>query len=326
MKKIEIGGKGIMNYTDIVIVLGSRCNAACDSCCLEADISKQKKLELGVIKRFLESAEGVEQIKTIHFSGGEIFLYYEDFIELVRVCKKIGRRSTAITNAHWATTEEKAYKILCELKKAGLNDIGVSYDEFHSKFIKVDNIRNFIRAAKKAKFKPSIQVILIKGSRNGQWINELGGDLADTLVNFMTCESVGRAAKTINQHEFIREEGVTGKICRKGGTFSVLYDGSVWPCCSPNIFSTEMSIGNINSDIQTVRDALKKLYDDPFLKILRNRGFDYYLKACQRKDILELPQYITSSCELCEILFARGMKETLIPCLKEQIEKESGIK
>ncbi len=312
-----------MHYTEIAVALGNKCNAECRMCCFSANNLGNKQLNLSVISDFLKTAEKVEEISTIHFTGGEAFLYYDMLLILVELCNKIGKKATVITNAFWAKDEYTSCQKLYQLKEAGLYAIGVSYDQYHAEFVPAEYIRNVIRVAKKVGLKPSIQVTIAEKSKNGYWLDELGCDLVDVIVNFIACDNVGRAQDYISEDAYIRRTKPHGCVCRKGGVFSVLFDGTVWPCCSPVVYHTDLCIGNIYNELHTVNDALEGMQKNPVLKVLRNKGFDYFLDIIKKNRLFEIPNEIISSCELCRMLFSNNQLKVLEPFLYEKLVNDN---
>jgi MoaA/NifB/PqqE/SkfB family radical SAM enzyme len=220
-KKLKIMYKGVynMNYSQMVVILGNKCTAKCEMCCLNASPQCNEKIDYKQISEYILSSKEMPEIKIIHFSGGEAFLYYKDLLSLIRLCTDIEKSTSVITNGFWATNYEITLQRLKELKEAGLYAIGVSYDEFHAKFISINNIKNILRASKELDLRTSVQAVIINGSENGDWIDMLGEDIADVIVNFITCDNVGEATINLNDSQFIRNIRSDGCVCRKGGTF-----------------------------------------------------------------------------------------------------------
>lgn len=316
----------MMNYSEIVILLGNRCTAECEMCCLDASINGEKVLNIDLVKKFIISAKDLENIRVINFSGGEAFLYYEDLIELIKCCKSINRYSTVITNGFWAIDSNTTFEKMQALKQAGLGSLGLSYDQFHKKYINIENIKRILRVAKNLDMRISIQSVMIKGDFGYKWIEELGNDLVDTSINFMSCDPVGRAIKYLNCNNYIREKDLKGCICRKGGTFCISFDGRVLPCCSPFVFTTSFNSGNIYQNITTVRDALNCLEDNLILKVMRNKGFDFFVDIVKKNNLMRLENKVISSCEICSMLFNEKMIHKLYPYIIEKLDHDPNCK
>jgi len=297
-----------MRYTNIVIALGNKCTAACNCCCFEANSNGKALLQEKSLIRFIESSKSVPNISCFHFSGGEVFLHYEYLKRLIRVCSKIEKKTTVITNGYWAYDYDTTFNKLKELKDEGLGAIGISYDEFHKEYIPLQNIRNYIRASKKLGFRPSIQVTFTKSSNNGEWIDQLGEDLVDVIINFMPCDNVGRATKCIDNKDFLYHSIEDDrKLCRKGGTFSVLYDGTIWPCCSPKVYFSNLCLGNIEE--LSVSDVLESLESNKYLKKIRRESFEYFINLSKKYNIVDIPNNVISACDLCGIFFNKSAQK-----------------
>jgi len=172
----------------------------------------------------------------------------------------------------------------------------------------------------------SIQSVILKDDNNYDWIDQIGKELVDVPINFIGCDPVGRAKKLIKSHKFIREDDINGCVCRKGGAFTVSYDGKVWPCCCPYVFSLNISVGNIYDDIKTVQDALNNLEKNIILKILRNKGFDFFVEIVKEHKLVEIPDKIISSCELCQMFFNPLMLKKMQPFIIEKLSNDSACK
>ncbi len=310
-----------MNYSNIAIALGKKCTAECDICCLDCSIHNNEIIDLDSIKKIISTTYKADYIKSINFTGGEAFLYYDYLLELIPLSKKNNKYVSVITNGFWATDIEVTYNKLCELKKIGLDLLTVSYDAFHAHYIPINNIKNIIYITKKLNIKLLMQSVIINND-NINWINELGNNLADVNINFVAGEKVGRAKYKIQDSSFIRETDSNNCVCRKAGAFMILWDGSVWPCCSPSVYSTSLSIGSIHSDLVSIEDIINRFDKDVFLKVLRNKGFNFYKNMMIDNNIVEVPDLITSSCELCRLFFTHENKEKIyLSMVKEKIYK-----
>jgi hypothetical protein len=136
-----------------------------------------------------------------------------------------------------------------------------------------------------------LQTIILKNSKNAYWVNQLNNDLQDVAINFIPCFQVGEAAKNIQQEDYIRETNCKGLLCRKNGSFSISSDGVIWPCCSPYITETGLSLANIKEGI-SVLDTLDILRRNIILYSLRNFGFDYFIDIAINKLKIDIPQKV----------------------------------
>lgn len=292
-----------MNYSEMVVLIGNKCTAKCNICCFDSTIESNELINDEYISNYLYSLKDSKEIQWVHFSGGEPFLYYNRLKKYIKICSENNKNTTVITNGFWANDFLDVLNILTELKICGLKRIGVSFDEFHNEYISCENIKNILIVAKRLNLYPSVQSVVLKNSKIGDLIDLLGDSISNVPINFMSCDKVGRADNIVLEKDLIKRNMEQMPVCRKGHTFSVKYDGTVWPCCCPVVYSTSLSVGSIYYDIKTVADALKAINDNKKLKILRNKGFNYYIKLFKDYGCLSMPEMITSSCELCKLFF-----------------------
>jgi len=270
-------------------------------------------------KRYIVSSKDTP-IEWIGFSGGEAFLHFDLLKELISISSSLGKSTSVITNGFWADDYEKVEKRVVELKKAGLTVLGMSYDEFHAKFVPAHNIKNLIRAAKKLDIRATIQAVILNDSNVGDIINKIGADLSCIDIQFVPCSNVGNAAKNINPDRFIRETLPRGLFCGKKGSFPVDYDGTIRPCCNPYIYETELIVGNMCE--LDVPQSLIKLKNNPFLYLLRNYGFDCFLDIVENNSLdITIPEKLVISCELCSILFSKENYYLLLPFVYDYVKK-----
>lgn len=295
-----------MNYSEMVVLIGNKCTAKCNICCFDSTIESNELIDDEYISNYLYSLKDSKEIQWVHFSGGEPFLYYDRLKKYIKICSENHKSATVITNGFWATDSSDVLRILTDLKSCGLKRIGVSFDEFHNEYISSKNIKNILVVAKRLNLYPSIQSVVLKKSKIGDLIDFLDDSISNVPINFMSCDKVGRAETAVLEKDLIKRNIEKVPVCRKGHTFSIKFDGTVWPCCCPVVYSTSLSVGSIYHNIKTVADALKAINDSKKLKILRNKGFNYYIKLFEDYGCLSLPEMITSSCELCKLFFDKS--------------------
>jgi len=76
------------------------------------------------------------------FTAGEPFIYYDDLLEMVDLCREKKIYSRIVTNSFWATTPEKTEQMLCTLKKCGLSQLRMSCSKWHQQHVPRQNVLN----------------------------------------------------------------------------------------------------------------------------------------------------------------------------------------
>lgn len=146
-------------------------------------------------------------------------------------------------------------------------------------------------------------------------IDNLLPDILDIDVAFFACQPVGRAKNKFRDEQFIRDREPVKCFCKKGGTFSIDSLGNVWPCCSPYVLSTQLCVGNLYHS--GIKQTYQSLENNIFLKLLRNHGFDYFIKIVQNFYLdIEIPDKIISPCELCGLFFNQKNMLKFLPYVR----------
>lgn len=292
-----------MRYHNIAIMIHRTCTAACESCCVEASPDCKEQLDINHVKRYISSSATMPNIKSIAFTGGEPFLYYDKLKDLIAFVHGIGKEASAATNGFWASSYEIAYSRLSELKRIGLTQVGVSCDSFHTKYIDVNRISNILLAANDLEIPTALNLVIARQHPVGDIIDRLQDSIKEAQIMIFPCQAVGNAKINLKDEDYIRTRKSKGCYCKKSGGFSIDYAGRIWPCCSPYVFNTDLSIGNY--EILNLPSTIDKLRNNRILYILRNFGFDYFINIAENELGMEVPEYIISACELCSLFFSK---------------------
>ncbi len=307
-----------MKYKTLGFSLHRKCNASCQMCCFECNPESQESLDIMSVKKYIEESKYIEDIKTISFTGGEPFLDFEKLYNLVAYSKKCNKQAACITNAYWAKDYNTAYKLLSKLKEAGLTKLNISHDAYHKKFVKESYVKNALYALRDLNIPVTLGMIRIKDENVGQTINDLGDALYSANIQIFPCYPSGGALKHIKYNQFDRTLKPHDLRCIYDGNMVVLYDGTIYPCCSQVVVETGLSIGNFN-DISLV-DALKKIRNNALLHLLRTQKLDLFINYAKENMNIVIPPLVTHPCEICGYLFRKENLEKLLPYVYEQIQ------
>ena len=164
-----------------------------------------------------------------------------------------------------------------------------------------------------------MQAAILRNTKIGNLIDELLPDIIDADLSFFACQPVGRAKERFTDEQYIRDTPSCGGYCRKGGTFSIGADGTVFPCCVPYAVETELSPGNIYN--MSIEDIFRNLENNVYLKLLRNEGFDFFVEIAKNHLGISIPDKVIASCELCSLLFSRKNFYKFLPYLRNKDDK-----
>jgi hypothetical protein len=105
------------------------------------EIPQTATMELPTAKAIIRdlAAAGVSGIS---FTAGEPFIFFDDLLELITLCREHKIYSRIVTNCSWAVSPKKARQHLSALKLCGLSQLRMSYSRWHQQHVARQNIVN----------------------------------------------------------------------------------------------------------------------------------------------------------------------------------------
>ncbi|UDJ84672.1 radical SAM protein [Kosakonia oryzae] len=137
----------------LTVISTNRCTAECKHCCMNSGFKRKEKVSTETALITIKKLHELFHIKCVVFAGGEPTLHKDLLSEAIPLCKSLGINSRLITNASWASNYGKTKKYLHELYESGLDELNISFDDYHAKFIDPKNIVNAWNASKEINFK-----------------------------------------------------------------------------------------------------------------------------------------------------------------------------
>lgn len=119
----------------LAIMITNKCNFYCDHCSVCAGPDVNDTLSDELIKKAIDQAYYIPSIRVVAFTGGEVTLYPEKLKMAIAYAHSKGFITRIVTNAWWANTQETAQKWCIELVNCGLDEINISYDDFHAEYL-----------------------------------------------------------------------------------------------------------------------------------------------------------------------------------------------
>lgn len=268
------------------IIYTYKCNAKCKHCCFECSPEREEKLDFVSAKRVIvESAK--LGIHSLAFSGGEVFLYFDEIIDLIKIAKANKQQCACTTNGFWGVHSSEAEKKIRMLKMAGLMKLIISVDKYHQEFIDIDAIKNLIQIGKKYNLNITVNSVMV----NSEFTNVdlgLGVDILDLAVERDRCLKIGRAKDYINDNEFIYVKNVQNRCFTLTRELCIYPNGQVFPCCSPYSYvNNKLLLGNIY-----VNDIFHCIQNMNKNEIIR-KIFKYGVKLDNNCNFNELCEYCT---------------------------------
>ncbi|MDF2986039.1 MAG: radical superfamily enzyme [Eubacterium sp.] len=277
----------------ISIMISNECNYNCSHCIESSSLNESERLPLSKLTGLIDAAGIISASENgnlrISFTGGEPFLHFNDLLECAKTAKRNGAyRIDCITNCFWAADFDNALKLLKEVKNAGIDHLSFSYDQYHSSFIELEQIKNAFKAAVESGIEIKFKIILFKGSERAYEFLEKISDITPGKrfsMEELPGLPLGRAMN-LERAMFLFGEGIPSGKCQGIGNMLVTYDGDVYPCCCPT-FSEALCLGNVHTD--SFYDIYQKMNKSSLLKILMTFG-PYYFVPFLKKQGIEFPE------------------------------------
>lgn len=307
----------------VTVNLDSKCNAACDHCCFSCSPQSTVKMEDSYIRDIVLEFSKNPNIEIISFTGGEIFLNYNFLEELLAITKSYDKKVTLISNGFWGASRKLLKKYFDDFKKYNVIALTISYDEYHEPFVKLKSVKNiFEYRMKYPEIEVSLNMTVTKDKMSDKILNELGSSILGVKITKFPMITVGAAKSKIskeNIHSFHNIESDKNLLFCPGYEIVYHHDGEIYPCCSPAIFETKISLRE--NKHQTLERTIEKLNSNLLLYIVRKEGFNWFLDILREQDLLNefaIPQNFTSVCSVCSSLFNTEEKINFFkPYMKE---------
>lgn len=251
---LDFDGLGLM-YTE-------QCTAACMHCITNSSPRVTRRIPYERARSYIEQSVGL--VPHISFTGGEIFIYYDELKELVRYCTDLDLEVSVITNAFWATSLDEARRRLSELAERGLDLIAVSVDKFHLPWIGPERCAHVVRAGVELGLPVSVRITKVKvdpwAEEQARIFAEMGGEVTvnETLP-------LGRGCR-LNRDTLDSSPTPPEESCNMVLVPMVAPDQRVLACCGPALYTTPDSplyLGSTRDE--DLRTILLRAQKDPLL-------------------------------------------------------------
>ncbi|MEW6448953.1 MAG: radical SAM protein [Bacillota bacterium] len=241
----------------LAILLTYKCNFSCDHCSVSAGPKRREVLAADYMRRAIKEAYTVPSIRTVVFTGGEPTLYPDVLEAGIRLAHNMGFVTRLVTNAWWAKTPEQADHFLQNIRAAGLDELNVSYDDFHLPYLErfggEQNVLNAVQAATELGMTVLVGTVLHPGARiNSSYLRQTFQDArVQKGVKFLEdfVFPLGRARQKLPAHFFISDPGTIehGACGDAGQTLAILPDGNVLFCCGHVVNNKAQAIFTIDN-------------------------------------------------------------------------------
>lgn len=285
-------------FDAIGIALTRKCTAQCEMCCFECDPDKEEELDKELIFRIIDEAAEIKEIEKIGFTGGEATLREDVLIEAINRTKQRGMSASLTSNGFWGREPDHAKRWMENLYAAGLDSLTISIDEYHQKYVPLESVRNIIQANKKNPIRLSLAVGDSLGNKDAiSIIHELGKDAYEIPLILYPFMPVGRGEKL---EKVMLQEVDSNWACHNQRMLSILYDGSVYPCCSQAVYGSFLCEGNIKDT--SLKDIVDKYQYFSMFSELTRHNFGWIISKAEEYQV-PVSKEVHSACTLCHEIF-----------------------
>ncbi|MBR4786181.1 MAG: radical SAM protein [Fibrobacter sp.] len=302
------------------------CTAKCSHCLMNCKPGLKHKLNFEQMRKAIDQFTRKKNAHLVVFTGGESTLLGEDLLRAIRYATLKFLKTRLVTNAHWASSLERAQNYVKKLREVGLTEIDFSVDDYHEPFVPLDNIRNAWLASKGVGF-DSVTLANSFGPKdkiNPDFIREyLGEDLPEVSstsspdsvdlkrsedgtfynIHTSTLQKSGRA-EDLDSEQFIGVENqeLLDCACKWVVVEPVLSPlGHMWACCGiPADNIPILDLGDANKErIDTI---LKRASKDVLINALYYLGPYKLCKFVEEHSDIRFKRNFGGACEICSVL------------------------
>jgi hypothetical protein len=297
----------------LAIHLTYQCPLTCEHCCFSSDMYKKGALSLPAVINVIEQGARLPTLEAVGFTGGDPFLHFDTLREAIACANAKGLKTRIVTSAYWAVNPEKSVEKLRPLVDAGLQELCISYDDSHVKFVKESNLINAYRAAEYFQIKTTVYMSTDVGDRiDGHYVRRQfgvseGSPNPRLLILESQVTSTGRANTTasLEKRQLRTQRSTThlGPCPSMLRQPSVTPSGKILPCCGTIPFREGMCIGDIKVD--TIDSAMKTAYQDDLYKWIAFEGPVAVLSQITKDTDAPLSEAdFDGICQACDVLFS----------------------
>jgi MoaA/NifB/PqqE/SkfB family radical SAM enzyme len=304
----------------LVLSVTYRCPIRCRYCGVNAGPHRTERMSLDFIRRMIDQAKALALVQLVVFTGGEPFLLGEDLYTAIQYAADLGFHTRIVTNAYWATSFERACRVIEQLKRLGLTELNYSCDDFHQEFIPLERIRWANDAARQVGVPALIAAKGLKRSTiTPAYLEEFFGrplasfcsgqaNPTNDVVSWGITVPVGWESEHLTDDDLLwpdREDCWTVRCRTVLKHIVIAPDGQMVICCgigSEEIPETVVGSAHENTLLQLITQA----NDDLIINWLALEGPYGIMQQVQEwaPDVRFRQRYV-NTCHLCHDLFAR---------------------
>lgn len=239
---------------------------------------------------------------------------------MIKRVSAAGMKTNLTTNGFWAITPERAARMIGDLESAGLSHLTISYDNFHAPYVKPERIRNALDAASNSRIPTILNMCVSRSHDSLDLLKELGDSALCVKVTRFPVQQCGAGLSIPNEDLIVKP---LDKLKLRCPGFELIYhhDGKVYPCCSPPIFDTDMTLGDAGA--LTHEEFIKRGERNALLAVIRSRGIKWLLDRVREASPLAPAAQMTEAVSVCDVCVAIMKDKDALNKLRPKIMEEA---
>jgi len=249
-------------------------------------------------------------IRQIVFNGGEPMLHASAIRSLIRQARNRDIRTALVSNGYWGSTKEKAFRILSDLRQAGLQSLTLSTDRFHLVRIPLKHLVHILLTSRELHIPTGVKIARLAQDPVADGLYRSLRTYTDR-IHIQGVSPLGRASLLRKSVPLKQPLSVHRPGCLTPPV--LLPSGHVLTCCNlpardMDLEGSPLVLGSLED--KPLSDLLEERTSSPILAFLRKRGPVPLLSRFQgmawRSSGMRLPSLVHDGCDLCFRLFRSG--------------------
>ncbi|MEC5289577.1 radical SAM protein [Aurantimonas sp. C2-6-R+9] len=280
------------------------CPLACAHCCFNSSPQVADRLDPAFV---LEAIAHIpEDVTLVAFTGGEPFLHGRNLVRYVEAAKSRSFKTRIVTSGYFATSKRAARLRFQPLADAGLDELSISWDDYHEEFVAFDCVRTLVQTAREAGVYTAISSVqsvetLWTAERIRSALGDVGSEVE--IISESGLNLTGRAETDLKDATFV-SNGYLGPCpyVLTGPTMSA--KNKLLACCGVIPDTKRLTIREA-PDPEEIPELIEASLRNPLFTGLFLRGPYSLMEAIARKHDVTIPprDKVGGNCEACKLLF-----------------------
>jgi len=311
----------------IAFLYSYKCNFICRHCSVGAGPHHNEVLPVEYVEKALREASDIASIQLVVATGGEPTLFPKHLELLIKTAADFGFVNRLVTNAWWARTLEAARRYVKRWRELGLEELNISFDDFHLEYLRLfggeENVVNAARAAVEEGLRTVVAVTRTRETKiDASYVRKLLGDLAEEVI--VTDDFISPTSRASGLYEETVENLPTfGGCAHAGSEISIHPNGDVAFCCGHIITDPASAwftrVGNITRE--HLWDVIDRIQRNVLIWYIKFIGPHVLVKKFNEE---EEAKHICHACHLLATKYWKKLetrgKEWIINDLKKEVK------